>query len=151
MFNASYPPQNAGLLDDKKIMQLTFPATVAPEVLQAEAQPIALHANADVWQVRVDMTLADAEALVEGLRSLIAIAKDSLQEQHAVQPTALAWAGLKIGADTQASPARLPYAQWDALSRMPVRRSITPGPDGRLVHALTSPAKLQPQPARITG
>jgi hypothetical protein len=89
--------------------------------------------------MRVDMTLADAEDLVAGLRSLIAAAK---QSSSTVQPTALALAGLKIGGETTVAPPRFSNAQLDALSRLPIRRGLNLGGDGRIVHALTTPASL---------
>jgi hypothetical protein len=96
--------------------------------------------------MRVDMTLADAEDLVESLRSLIAAAKEGVPGQNAAQPTALALAGLKIGAEPKAAPPRFSNAQLEAISRQPVRRGLNLSPDGRILHSLNTPASLHRQP-----
>ena len=97
----------------------------------------------DQWQVRVEMTLDDAEALVEGLQSLIAVAKENAVAQHMSIAPALALAGMKIGADYRAAPPRFSSAQLEALSRKPAKRRLDGEQNGRLVHQLFASARME--------
>jgi hypothetical protein len=122
MFEAICSPDPSGPIGAERIMHLTFPVIVergAPSYpLQSQsitpparpsvtkAYPIPAKAADDAPQVRVDMTLADAEDLVERLRSLIAVVRSSRPAENAAQPTALALAGMKIGAERDAAAPR---------------------------------------------
>jgi hypothetical protein len=107
MFTALCLPEPHESFAAAKIVHLTFPVSFA-QAYAAGAEVYPKHGDntAAAWQARVDMTLSDAEALVEGLRSLIATAKENVQAPLAAKPTALALAGLKIGPEPQPAPGR---------------------------------------------
>lgn len=78
-----------------------------------EAGPI-IRDGAGGWQVRLDMTLADAEDLAEGLRAVITAAKARLYGQAPRQSLAITLPGLQIDADPVTAPRSAP-----ALNRVP--------------------------------
>ena len=61
-------------------------------------------------KLRLDMTLREAEDLVEGLSALVVAARRTMRERRAEQPGALAMAGIKVGADHPAI--QPPYTAW---------------------------------------
>jgi hypothetical protein len=73
-------------------------------------------------QVRLEMTLGDAEELVEGLSTLIAAARKTADAHEASRPTALALAGVKVGDDRSAP-------RPNARSNLSPAYSVIPGKD----------------------
>ena len=134
------PP--AVISDATQEMMAWSPWTVSPAPRLSSGQAYQPPAD-DQWQVRVEMTLDDAEALVEGLRSLIAVAKENAVAQQETISAALGFAGMKIGADFKAAPPRFSSAQLEALSRKPVKRHLEPERNGRLVHQLFASARVE--------
>jgi hypothetical protein len=143
---SSHGDSPAPLSDAMREMMAWSPWTASPPV---RSEPRVASGRAvqpqgdDQWQMRVEMTLDDAEALVEGLCSLIAVAKENAIAHQAATSPALAFAGTKIGADYKAAPPRFSSAQLEALSRKPARRRLEVEQDGRLVHQLFASGRME--------
>jgi hypothetical protein len=137
-------PSSAPLSDAMREMMAWSPWTARPPVRSAPRAASGRPPQGDEeWQVRVEMTVDDAEALVEGLCSLIAEAKEHATAQQAATSPALAFAGTKIGADYKAAPPRFSSAQLEALSRKPAKRRLVVEQEGRLVHQLFASGRIE--------
>ena len=135
----------APLSDAMREMMAWSPWTATPALRgesRAPSSRLRQPQDDDQWQVRVEMTLDDAEALVEGLRSLIAVVKENAADAQPIVP-ALGFAGTKIGADYKAAPPRFSSAQLEALSRKPVKRRMDVGQSPRLTHELFASARME--------
>ena len=168
MLDAAYAVGKLGQVDAEGALQLTFPVSFAvgdgarlapreetrlsPTLSDAQREMMAWspwmgaapaappRSQDDQYQMRVDLTVDDAEELVEALPSLIALAKDSMAKA-ASRPAALAYAGTKIGPAERAAPPRFTSAQLEMLSRKKRRLSLEP--DGRVVHPLQALARVE--------